>query len=389
MRSSYREETDSYRLKGTKHWAGLTGWADYWLLTARREQGDGSPGRNIDYFICDVSDPQQNVVVEEYFENLGLYMLPYGRNRVDVRIPKEQKLEPESTSLRMMLDLLHRSRMEFPGMAMGFLERMLDEAVSHCMERHVGGRSLFSYDQVQRRLSRLQAAYTVCSAMCRNSAGKAGIEHDLSGIGLEANSVKTYVTDLMQSAAQSLLQLEGAKGYRLDHIAGRAVVDSRPFQIFEGSNDILYVQTGQAVSKKMERSGQKNLSAFLASHELTGRAVVAGEGTAADDAGAESVSFADTGSVHTARLRDLLDFELQQPLSQRKLTDLGRIISRVIAADMVVKLGEGGFNRALIDGCLSHLVRETAGLLSEYHAPAEERYIEGYGEDGSWHDLCG
>jgi alkylation response protein AidB-like acyl-CoA dehydrogenase len=27
-----------------KHWAGLTGWADYWLLTARKRKKDGRPG---------------------------------------------------------------------------------------------------------------------------------------------------------------------------------------------------------------------------------------------------------------------------------------------------------------------------------------------------------
>ena len=37
---------------------------------------------------------------------------------------------------------------------------------------------------------------------------------------VEANAIKTVLTDYMQKASQSLLQLTGAKGYRLDHIAG-------------------------------------------------------------------------------------------------------------------------------------------------------------------------
>ena len=82
----------------------------------------------------------------------------------------------------------------------------------------------FNYDQVQQRLSALQSAYTICNAMCLNSSRKADLKNDLAPLGLEANSVKTYLTDLMQNAAQSLLQLVGAKGYRLNHIAGRAIV---------------------------------------------------------------------------------------------------------------------------------------------------------------------
>ncbi len=79
-------------------------------------------------------------------------MIPYGRNRIDVKIPAIQKLEPQTTGVKMMLDILHRSRMQFPGMGMGFIKRMLDEAIKHCKQRFVGGKSLFSYDQVQERL---------------------------------------------------------------------------------------------------------------------------------------------------------------------------------------------------------------------------------------------
>src|SRR6056297_1651266 len=377
MTSSYTQEESSYHIKGTKHWAGLTGWADYWLLTARRKNEEGNLGRAIDFFISDASEPEQNIVVEEYYKNLGIYMLPYGRNRIDIKVPHSHKLEPQSTGLRMMLDLLHRSRMEFPGMATGFLQRMLDEAVTHTKERQVGGRSLFSYDQVQQRLSRLQSAYTISSAMCLNSAGKAGIENDLSGIGLEANSVKTYVTDLMQSSAQSLLQLEGAKGYQLDHIAGRAVVDSRPFQIFEGSNDILYIQIAEAVQKQMQRKKQHNLLQFLKTLELTQPA-----------AGRQAEERAGAAGRQLSLLQQQLDFELLLPLPQRKLTELGQIVSRISAMNMVIALGETGFNQQLIDSSLLHIAQEVSGLLGSYRSVATTDYIEGYGESGSWFEAA-
>ncbi len=94
MQSSYSDFADHYHIQGTKHWAGLTGWADYWLLTARKKTDDGKLLRDIDFFICDVNAPDQNIIVEEFYENLGIYMLPYGRNRVNVKVPKIQKLKP-------------------------------------------------------------------------------------------------------------------------------------------------------------------------------------------------------------------------------------------------------------------------------------------------------
>jgi hypothetical protein len=261
----------------------------------------------------------------------------------------------------MMLDLLHRSRLQFSGLGMGFLQRMLDEALSHCEARFVGGRSLFGYDQVQHRLAEIQSSFTVCSAMCAYASGRADVHHDLSRSGLEANAIKSVVTDLMQRASQSLLQLVGAKGYRLDHIAGRATVDSRPFQIFEGSNDVLFQQMAEAVLKRMRAMKEKNLSRFLRDHELSARA--------------------------SSRLGGLLDFEVDLGIPQRKLVALGKALGRVFSMEMVLQLGDRGFRRDLISNALSMLKCEVNELLSSYRTEAATQAVADYHQDSSWLEL--
>lgn len=362
MQSSWSGEGDSFRLQGTKHWAGLTGWADYWLLTARQITEKKGLARDIDFFICDVNAPGQQVVVEEKFNNLGLYMIPYGRNRINVTIPKSHRLIPHSTGIKMMLDLLHRSRLQFPAMAMGFLTRILDEATCHCRERLVGGKALHNYDQVQARLALIQSAFTICSAMCVNTSERASIDRDLATHGLEANAIKTCVTDLMQDAAQSLLQLVGAAGYRLDHFAGRAIVDSRPFQIFEGSNDILYIQIAEALFKQMKAAREKNLFRYLNSFDLTHRA--------------------------SGLIKELIEFDLEASLSQRKMTELGKIVSRIVSMDLVLKLGEKGFDEEMINGCLINLQQEIAGLLTVCAFDNRTALIDPDSEHPSWREFC-
>ncbi len=362
MQSSWSEQNGLCRLQGTKHWAGLTGWADYWLLTARKVTDKKDLARDIDFFICDVNAPGQQVVVEEKFNNLGLYMIPYGRNRIDVTIPATHRLVPRSTGVKMMLDLLHRSRMQFPSMAMGFLTRILDEATNHCRTRMVGGKALHNYDQVQARLARIQSAFTICSAMCVNTSEKAAIDRDLATHGLEANAIKTCVTDLMQEAAQSLLQLVGAIGYRLDHFAGRAVVDSRPFQIFEGSNDILYAQIAESLIKQMKAAKEKNLFRYLNRFDLTHRA--------------------------SGLLKELVDFEVELSLPQRKAVLLGQVTSRVVAMDLVLKLGEKGFDREMINGSLVNLQQEVSRLLANGTFDNRIGLIEPDSGHPSWRNFC-
>jgi len=328
------------------------------LLTARQQTESGNLQRDIDFFICDVNAPGQQIEVEEFFENLGLYMIPYGRNRIDVKIPAGYKLQPHSTGVKMMLDLLHRSRMQFPGMAMGFIQRMLDEAIAHCNQRFVGGKSLFNYDQVQQRLSRLQASYTVCSAMCANSSEKAGIDVDLVPHGLEANAVKSVVTDLMQEAAQSLVQLVGAKAYQISHIGGRGTADSRPFQIFEGSNDILYAQITEGLIKLMKRVKENNLFQFLKEFDLTSKA-------------AEYV-------------KSLTDFNLDFQMQQRKLVEMGRVVGRVISLNQLLELANKGFRKDLVDSGITMLHQDISKLMATFSFNNKTEAVEDYEENSSW-----
>jgi alkylation response protein AidB-like acyl-CoA dehydrogenase len=359
MNTSFTEKDGFFHLQGKKHWAGLTGMAEFWVLTARKTTESGSLMRDIDMFICDVKAPGQTIQVEEYFENLGLYQIPYGRNHIDVHIPEEQKLVPHTNGIQMLLDMLHRSRFQFPGMGLGFIQRILDEAIIHTRSRIVGNKPLFEYDQVQQRLSRLQANFTVCSAFCVKSSEVAGIENNLAPLGLEANIIKTVTSDMMQESSQSLLQLVGAKGYKLTHIAGRSVVDSRPFQIFEGSNDILYHQIADSFLKMMKTANEKSLYRFLKGY-------------------AERAS---------ERLHDMVSFDLDFQLTQRKLVEFGQVISRIVSLDLVLSMEEKGFRKDLIDNALLVLKQEISAMLNVFHFNNSTTVIADYQEDSFWLDF--
>lgn len=358
MQTSHTINNEHAHIKGTKHWQGLTGMADFWLLSSREKSKTGKLARDIDFFICDVTQKHQQIEVEEYFDNLGLYQIPYGRNKIDVQIPQQYQLQAESSGLKMMLDILHRSRMQFPGMGLGFIKRMMDEAMEHCKNRMVGGKNLFSLDQVQHQISKMQSAFTLCSALCIRSSEKSGIENDLSADGIEANSIKTVVTDLMQESAQHLVQLSGAKGYRLSHIGGRAIVDSRPFQIFEGANEMLYTQISEMFLKLMKKKKENNLFQFLSDFELSSKA-------------------ADF-------FKKEIDFSIDLNLPQRKIVDLGKAFSRIVTADSLFNLEEKGFRKDLIQNSLLSFQQDISNLVNSFSNNKQVNSIEDYQVGSSW-----
>lgn len=352
-------EKEQYNIKGLKHWAGLTGMADYWLMTAREKDSKGELSRDISFFIHDTRNG--GIEVQEYYNNLGLYMLPYGKNKVNIEVPKAYKLQPKGTGITLMLDLLHRSRLQFPGMGMGFLKRMMEEAIDHCKTRMVGGNSLLNYDQVKSRVSKLQSYFTVCSAMCNFTSLNVALERNTARMDVEANAIKTVVTDYMQKAAQSLLQLTGAKGYRLDHIAGRSTVDSRPFQIFEGSNDILYQQISESILKMMRKIKHTNLYDFLKDYELTDRS--------------------------SEYFKDILNFEIDTKMPQRKLVQLGQALGRLISMEFTLDLGDQGFNKDMIDNAIANLQDEIKSLMSSFKSETLSQVVEDFQVESSWFNL--
>jgi len=358
MKTSNNQTENGYKIKGTKHWQGLTGLADYWLIASRKELDNGELARDIDFFICDVSQEKQKIVVEELYDNAGLYMIPYGLNTLDLEVPSNFKLTPESTGIKMMLDILHRSRMQFPGMGMGFIKRMLDEAIVHCKNRLVGAGNLLSMDQIQFQLSRIQSAFTICSAMCARSSKISGIDHNLAGEGLEANSMKAVVTDLMQESAQLLVQVSGANGYKISHIGGRGIMDSRPFQIFEGSNEMLYSQIAEMVTRLMKKQKQSHLFDFLKDFNLTSEAA--------------------------SHFKNEVNFTINGTLSQRKMVDLGRILGRILCIGYVLDLGDKGFRKDLIENCITTVRHEVSSLVSSFKFDSVTSVVEDYSEESSW-----
>jgi len=356
---TYDSKKDAYNIKGLKHWAGLTGMADYWLMTAREQSKDGKLSRDISFFVHDTRNG--GIDVKEYYNNLGLYMLPYGKNEININVPPSHKLKPKGTGITLMLDLLHRSRLQFPGMGMGFLKRMMEEAIQHCKNRIVGGSNLITYDQVKARVSKIQSYFTVCSAMCNFTSRNVPLEHNTSRMDVEANAIKTVLTDYMQKASQSLLQLTGAKGYRLDHIAGRSTVDSRPFQIFEGSNDILYQQISESIIKMMRKLRSTNLYGFLKDYDLTLRS--------------------------SDYFTEILNFEIDTKMSQRKLVQLGEALGRMVSMEFTLNLGDQGFNKDLIENALKNLQEEIKSILNTFKSTSLGDVIEDFQVESSWFNL--
>jgi hypothetical protein len=162
----------------------------------------------------------------------------------------------------------------------------------------------------------------------------------------------------MQECSQSFLQLSGGDGYRLDRFAGQAAVDSRPFQIFEGSNDVLYDQIATTFLAELRAGPELSLADFLRRHKFTAKAA--------------------------GRFSDLLDFKVEREPPQRNLVDLGKILARVVAGELLFDLEDSGYDATLTGNALEVLHLEVAGLAARRGGAKRVRIVEDYPGNGSW-----
>ncbi len=258
--TEYRVDAHGPFLVGTKHWAGLTALADYWLVLARDgETGKGFRFPSLNFYICRAT-PESFVLLKRY-GSAGLRSIPYGMTRIEAR---KEILAPllsgsKTDRFRQIHSILHRSRISISAITCGACARIADDLRAHVQSRMVFGKCLESYGQVQARVAEVEASRDISRVLhevgCREAeaADRPGSE----GVPAQmANIVKVVASDVAFAAATSASQLLGGESYRTDTYIGRATADLRPFRIFEGSNDVLYDAIWQAAEKAATTGGE-------------------------------------------------------------------------------------------------------------------------------------
>jgi hypothetical protein len=85
--------------------------------------------------------------------------------------------------------------------------------------------------------------------------------------------------------------------------------------------------------------------------------------------------------------KEALNFELDTSLAQDKLVELGRALSRIISLQLILNLGERGFNQKLIGSAIETLRSDVQRMLGSFNQPNDAEVIEDYEESSSWFHL--
>jgi len=85
-------------------------------------------------------------------------------------------------------------------------------------------------------------------------------------------------------------------------------------------------------------------------------------------------------------LKDLLNFEIDPQMTQRKYVEFGKTLSRIASLDLVMRLGETGFRKDLIENAKSILQQEITQIMTGFNFAQNAVVIEDYKNESNWSD---
>ncbi|TDB94419.1 acyl-CoA dehydrogenase family protein [Actinomadura sp. 7K534] len=335
MTTAFEEVDGGYRIRGRKHWQALSSSAHWWLVVAKHEHR-----REYGYFIVRRDEGFRTV---QLYDALGLKLLDYGVNDIDVTVPRHRRIEAEERGVDSV-DLFLASRSLLAAAGAGFLRRISREAHAYADGRRIGRKRQSKIGFVRYRLAAIDASATICEAFSHYLQTELDLKGDMTPAFPAVQALKTVATERIVRAAQNYQQLTGGEGYRCGsptNIAGQAFLDSRVFTVFDGNNDML---SQQLAAHCLTRRGGLPLSEFLAGWPLTAPAV-------------------DT-------LKTDLTF-LDRPLDQSHQVLAGRAIGYLFAVTSVLKWAEEtGADPGRLWPAVEFLRHDIAGVAAEFRLMA-------------------
>ena len=243
MRTTAVLDGDEYVLNGTKTFITNGSISDIYVVFAKTDPEAGAHG--ITGFLIDGDTPGLAAGAKEH--KMGFRLSDTTEVVLEnVRVPRSAVIGEVGCGMSIALNALNLSRAFISTLAVGIMQRALDEAVAYAKQRKQFGRRLIDFEMVQAMLADMAikteaARVLVNNCMRQMDAGEM--------VRKDGAIVKTFVTDAMQEVVSNAVQVLGGYGYSEEYPVEKLMRDAKIFQIFEGSNQIQRM----TIAKELDR----------------------------------------------------------------------------------------------------------------------------------------
>jgi len=235
---------DEYVLNGQKCWITNGAIASIFLITAKTDPSAGA--RGVSVFL--VERDREGLVPGRHEDKMGLRT----SNTCDltlnnVRIPADHLVGKEGDGFKIAMAGLDVARVGVAAIALGMMQRALDEAATYALQREQFGKPIIEFQMVQDILARMSAKTVACRALVQHAMKL--VDSGVS-VSKEGSIAKQFVTDRLQEVASDAVQILGGNGFTKEYPVEKIMRDAKVFQIMEGTNQIQSIVIARQLKKE-------------------------------------------------------------------------------------------------------------------------------------------
>jgi glutaryl-CoA dehydrogenase (non-decarboxylating) len=259
MRTSAKQDGDSYILNGEKMWISLASKADLALLTVKTNPSSSRPSEALSSFVVDLHSP--GVTRGDIHGKLGVRAGSTGWiNFQDVRVPAENRIGEEGEGFKITMTGFDHGRYTVASGATGIIRAALEASVNYAKTRTTFGKPIAEHQLIQEKIAKMSQDYEIAHLLYLQSGWmqNMGLRNTL-----ETSYAKKFATEASFSAANEAIQIHGAYGFSDEFDAERYLRNSKGAVIYEGSSEIqTLIQAGYALGERIDKPLRCELPAY-------------------------------------------------------------------------------------------------------------------------------
>lgn len=238
------KDGDSYVLNGRKCFITNGAVASFYCITALTEKGIGTKGMSI--FLIPAGTEGLSSGHEE--DKMGIRT----SNTCDVvledcRIPASAIIGEEGQGFKIAMKTLDQARTWMGCVAAGIAQRGINEAVSYAKEREQFGRPIIKNQAIQFKIADMEIKTETARQMVAHSLTR--MDQGLS-FTRESAIAKCFASDIAMEVSSEAIQIFGGYGYSREYPVEKLLRDSKIFQIFEGTNEVMRIVVANSTIRK-------------------------------------------------------------------------------------------------------------------------------------------
>lgn len=232
IRTTAVRDGDDYVINGQKMWITNSLQADWICLLAIT--GDGAQHSNKSLIMVPMDSPG---ITKHKIDKIGMNSSDTGHLFFeDVRVPARNVVGQEGMGFTFQMMQFQEERLWAAANGLPSLDRMIDETIAYCRERHTFGEPLINNQVIHFRLAELRTEVEALRAMTWKA-----IEDYIGGKDVVkiASMCKLKGGRLSREVSDACMQYWGGMGYTRDNIVSQFYRDGRLWSIGGGADEIM------------------------------------------------------------------------------------------------------------------------------------------------------